>query len=239
MDDSTKQALLGRFSAWLDTLDAAAAPPEERGEAADLYSVFVELAALRSEVRTESRLVKDALDQFRGVFGTLQASHATLQRELDRARADTADQAQAVLRPLLLDVIDLRDRLGAALALAAAVRPSWRDRLLRRSVSGGAAWQEGLRMTVRRLDQVLLERGVAAMQLLGRPFDARLARVVGTAADAAVAAGIVTEEVRTGFLWHDQVLRTAEVMVSKGNSGKGNSGKGNSGKGDAGKGERP
>jgi molecular chaperone GrpE len=221
VDHSTKQALLDRFGAWLDTLDDAPEPPDDRGEAADLYSVFVELAALRSEVRTESRLVKDALDQFRGVFDTLQASHATLQRELDRARADTTDQARAALRPLLLDVIDLRDRLGAALALAAALRPRWHDRLLRRTASGGAAWQEGLRMTVRRLDQVLAERGVTAAKLLGRPFDARLARVVGTSADAAVAAGIVTEEVRTGFLWDDQVLRTADVIVSKGNAGKG------------------
>ena len=90
-------------------------PPDDPGETADLFSVLVEMAALRSEVRTESRLVKEALEQFRGVFGSLQASQATLQRELDRARTETRDQAQSALRPLLLDVIDLRDRLGAAL----------------------------------------------------------------------------------------------------------------------------
>lgn len=221
MDDSTKQALLSRFSAWLETLEDAPEPPDEGSETADLYSVFVELAALRSEVRTESRLVKEALEQFRGVFETLQTSHATLQRELDRARAATRDQAQAALRPLLLDVIDLRDRLGAALALAGAVRPRWHDRLLRRPPSGGAAWQEGLRMTVRRLDQVLLDRRVVAMRLVGRPLDPRLARVIGTSPDASVADGVVIEEVRTGFLWDDQVLRTAEVIVSKGDAGTG------------------
>jgi molecular chaperone GrpE len=76
-------------------------------------------------------------------------------------------------------------------------------------------------MTVRRLDQVLLDRRIVVAQLLGRPFDPRLARVVGTSPDASVAEGTVTEEVRAGFLWNDQVLRTAEVIVSKGGAGTG------------------
>jgi len=78
-------------------------------------------------------------------------------------------------------------------------------------------------MTLRRLDQVLLDRRVVPTKLVGRPFDPRLARVIGTTLDRSVAAGAVTEEVRTGFLWDDQVLRTAEVIVSKGEAGKGDS----------------
>jgi len=211
---ASSKALLSRFRAYLDTAEDAREPPEEAGEGADLYAVFVELAGLRSEVRTESRLVKEALDQFRGVFDMLQ-------RELDRARADAREQGRLALRPLLLDVIDLRDRLVAAETLAAAARPRWHERLWRRDGSGGEAWQEGLRMTVRRLDQVLLDRRVVAMRLLGQPFDPLLARVVGTAPDGSLAEGTVVEEVRGGFLWDEQVLRTAEVIVSKGGTGKG------------------
>lgn len=221
MDDSIKQALIDRFRGYLDMVEDGEEPPDDPGETADLFSVLVEMAALRSEVRTESRLVKEALEQFRGVFDSLQASQATLQRELDRARTETRDQAQSALRPLLLDVIDLRDRLVAALTLSAAARPRWRDRLWRRDRSGVAAWQEGLRMTLRRLDQVLLDRRVVATQLAGLPFDPRLARAIGTAADSSVAEGTVVKEVRAGFLWDDQVLRTAEVIVSKGDAGKG------------------
>jgi molecular chaperone GrpE len=221
LDDSIKQALIDRFRGYLDMVEDGEEPPDDPGETADLFSVLVEMAALRSEVRTESRLVKEALEQFRGVFDSLQASQATLQRELDRARTETQDQAQSALRPLLLDVIDLRDRLVAALTLSAAARPRWRDRLWRRDRSGVAAWQEGLRMTLRRLDQVLLDRRVVATQLAGLPFDPQLARAIGTAADSSVAEGTVIEEVRAGFLWDDQVLRTAEVIVNKGDAGKG------------------
>ena len=221
MDDSIKQALIDRFCGYLDMVEDGEEPPDDPGETADLFSVLVEMAALRSEVRTESRLVKEALEQFRGVFNSLQASQATLQRELDRARTEARDQTQSALRLLLLDVIDLRDRLVAALTLSAAARPRWRDCLWRRDRSGMAAWQEGLRMTLQRLDQVLLDRRVVATQLVGLPFDPRLARAIGTAADSAVAEGTVIKEVRAGFLWDDQVLRTAEVIVSKGDAGKG------------------
>ena len=221
MDDSIKQALIDRFRGYLDMVEDGEEPPDDPGETADLFSVLVEMAALRSEVRTESRLVKEALEQFRGVFDSLQASQATLQRELDRARTETRDQVLSAQRPLLLEVIDLRDRLVAALTLSAAARSRWRDRLWRRDRSGVAAWQEGLRMTLRRLDQILVDRRVVATQLAGLPFDPRLSRAIGTAADSAVSEGTVIEEVRAGFLWDDQVLRTAEVIVSKGDAGKG------------------
>jgi len=219
-----KQALLDQFSAWLDTAEPAATA--ETDETADLYSIFVELAGMRSELRTESRMVKDALDQFRAVFETLQASQDTLRHELERARADSANATKAALRPLLLDVVDLRDRLLAAVKLAATpARPSLVDSLvdilLRRRPPDGTAWQDGLRMTLRRLDQVLADRQVVPVVLQGRPFDPHRARAVGTAPNAGVAEGIVLEEIRTGFLWEDQLLRIADVIVSKRPTGVG------------------
>ena len=62
---------------------------------------------------------------------------------------------------------------------------------------------------------MLLDRRVIALRLEGQPFDPQHARVVATAADSAALDGTVIEEVRAGFLWEDQVLRTAEVIVSK------------------------
>jgi molecular chaperone GrpE len=218
VDDSIKQALLSQFSAWLDSVPdegPTEAPEAEAAPGTDLYSLFVEMAGLRTEVRTESRLVKDALEQFRGVFETLQTSHATVRQELERARAETRDQVKATVRPLLLDVIDLRDRLLDAQRLSGTARTGLLGRLFGRDATDGAAWQEGLRLTLRRLDQVLLDRRVVAVRLQGQPFDPLQARVIATMADSAAPDGTVIEEVRAGFLWDDQVLRTAEVIVSK------------------------
>jgi molecular chaperone GrpE len=219
VDDSIKLALLSQFSAWLDSVPdegpVESAPRAEPAPTTDLYSLFVEMAGLRTEVRTESRLVKEALEEFRGVFETLQASHATVRQELGRARVETRDQVKAAVRPLLLDVIDLRDRMLDAQRLSGTARTSLLDRLLGRNATGGAAWQEGLRLTLRRLDQVLLDHRVVAVRLQGQPFDPLQARAIATVADGTAPDGTVIEEVRAGFLWDDQVLRTAEVIVSK------------------------
>jgi len=225
VDDSTKQALLSRFQTYLDTAALEPELPVEPDEATDLYSVFVELAGLRSEVRTESRLVKDALDQFRAVFAALEASHAGVQQELERARAEGREQIQAALKPLLLGMIDVRDRLLAALTFAAPpppAPPSWKFWRRNQPFASGENWQEGLRMTLRRLDQVLLDRRVVPVPMLGQPLDPRRARVVAISADSTAPDGVVIEEVRSGFLWEDQVLRTADVIVSKSSTPKGN-----------------
>ncbi len=213
MDIQTKEALLSRFRSYLD--QAGDEDAEAPDETTDLYSLFVEVAGLRSEVRTESRLIKDALDQFRNVIAALQTSQAQLQQELDRARAAGREASHAALRPLLLDIIDLRDRLLAATTFAPTARPTGFGRLFRRRGDDGQAWQEGLRMTLRRLDQVLAERRVIPTQSIGRPLDPRQARVVAVAAGKDAPDGTVVEEVRAGFLWDDQVLRTADVIVAR------------------------
>ena len=82
MDPSLKETLLDRLSSYLDGLDAADAEtaglaptaaevPSADEEGRDLFSVFVELAAVRNEARAQARIIKEALDQFRDVFETL------------------------------------------------------------------------------------------------------------------------------------------------------------------------
>jgi len=215
-----KQKLLGRFSAYLDGLDehgldAVMTAANERNQASDLFSVFVELAALRNEVRTQSRLVKEALDQFRGVFETLQSSHATMEGELARARAQTRERERELLKPLLLHVIDIRDRLSIALKPTnAGLR--WYQRVHFRAMQEAReATREGLGMIVRRLDRILADRRVVPTETVGRCFDPRIAAAVATIVDPARADGHVVEEVRPGFLWEDELLRPAEVIVVK------------------------
>jgi molecular chaperone GrpE len=223
VDDAVKERLLDQLRQYLDGIEALEEPAPDPGDTAtDLFTVFVELAAVRNEVRTESRLVKEALDQFRGVFGTLQSSHATLEQELKRAQADARERGQALLRPLLLDLLELRDGLDATLQLPAAPPPRWAGGWMDRWRGKRAApedWREGLGITSRRLDRILAERRVARIDLVGEYFDPRLARAVGTRQDEQAGAGIVLEEVRAGYLWDDELLRTAEVIVSKDDEG--------------------
>jgi molecular chaperone GrpE len=221
LDEAIREKLLSRFVAYLDGLEhdesgTVPAVAEEAREEADLFSVFVELADLRSEVRTQSRLVKEALDQFRGVFDTLQASHAALEQELKRARAEAHDRERALLKPLLLDIIDVRDRLSAGLKPAMATFPRWYERFRPKTKrEAEEARREGMRMTLRRIDKLLADRRIVATETVGRPFEPRLAAAVATIEDPTAADGIVVEEVRPGFLWQGELLRPAEVIVAK------------------------
>jgi molecular chaperone GrpE len=224
VDETIRENLLSRFVAYLDGLDhdgSGEAPPataEEASEEADLFAVFVELAGVRNEVRTQSRIVKEALDRFRSVFDTLQASHTTLEQELKRARADAHDRERAVLKPLLLDVIDVRDRLAAGLKPAPAALPRrWYERLLpeAKRAAEAQAWREGLQMTLRRVDALLANQRICVIETVGLPFDPRHAAAVATVADPSAADGTVVEEVRAGFLWDGELLRPAEVTVAR------------------------
>jgi molecular chaperone GrpE len=211
VDATVKERLLDQFRGYLDTIETMPEPAEASGEEADLFTIFVELAATRSEVRTESRLVKEALDQFRSVFDTLRSSQAVLEQALKRAQDEAKEVGRTLLRPLLLDLLDLRDRLAAGLRQPLPP-PGWLDRWRRRQ--DAESWREGLAITLRRLDRILADRHVMAIEVVGREFDPAVARAVGTTRQASLGPGIVVEEVRTGFRWEDQLLRAAEVIVN-------------------------
>jgi molecular chaperone GrpE len=202
MEPSIKEALVDRLRAHLE-------------HARDLFSVFVEIAGLRNEARAQSRIVKDAVDQFRAVFETLQAGNAALDRELKEAHARAREQTRAALRPLLIDILDVRDRIVAGLAAASTetATPWWAR--WRRSASVPDAWREGLEMTLRRLDRALADRRVTPIASVGRPFTPNFARAVATKDDPSVAEGVVIAESRAGFEWDGELLRAAEVIVSK------------------------
>jgi molecular chaperone GrpE len=213
-----KEKLLDRFATYLDGLDEQeleSAAVDAGREESDLFSVFVELAGLRTEVRTQARLVKEALDQFRCVFDTLRASHTTMEQELGRVRAQMREQERAPLRPLLFEIIDVRDRLSAAIK-ASEPRPRWYAHFrVKLSQEARDAWQEGMRMIVRRIDRILADRRVVPTETVGRSFDPRIAAVVATVSDTSQADGTVVEELRPGFLWEGELLRPAEVIVAK------------------------
>jgi molecular chaperone GrpE len=219
VNESLKQSLVEQFRAHLDTLDddtelemmadADAIADADADTGTDLHSLYIEMAALRSEVRTESRLVKDTLDLVRDVVG---------RAETERARVAELEREAALLKPLLIDLIEVRDRLAAGVAgqsPATAAPAPWYRRMLRGADTTADAWREGLRMTLNRFDRVLRERGVVPVDVVGKPFDPRLARAVGTTADAGLENGIVVQEVRSGFLWEGELLRPADVVVNK------------------------
>ena len=218
MDNETTERLLDCFRAYLDDApepdsnDEAGAAAERR---TDLYSLFAELAALKNEVRLESRQVKTALDEFKSVFATLHASQNQLTGELDRTRAALPEQRRATLRPVLLELVELHDRLEAGLRALQNHRPSLLGRLGGREPALIQAVTQGQDISLRRLEQMLNAQQVVVLAALGQPLDPHTMRAAEVEHRAEVASGIVTEELRKGYLWQGELLRLAEVKVNR------------------------
>lgn len=213
MSTIDKERLVERFRAYLETRDTQASETVA-AESPDLYTLFAEQAALKNEVKIESRQVKAALDQFRELFDTLRQTNTRLGNELERQQQRAQDQQREAERELLLELLELRDRLQAGHDQARRYRPGW---LARRGGAGAfvAGMADGSAMNLDRLDEILSRREVQPLRAVGRAFDPQTMRAVEVVHDPAREDGEVVDEQRAGYLQHDRLLRLAEVIVNK------------------------
>ncbi|VAW89899.1 hypothetical protein MNBD_GAMMA17-831 [hydrothermal vent metagenome] len=206
-----KAQLLARFSAYLDANETASS--EQQGETVDLYRLFTELAALKAEVKTESRQLKSALDEFKTVTDLLQRNNEQLTAELaERRQASNADQ-QRIEQPLLLELLELRDRIEAGVNEASTAPTGWFKRNAQQRHA--SALHEGMTITLRRLDAALSRYQVSPIETQGLPFDPLNMNVVGTQHQPEHDEGTVLTEQRKGYRRHDTLYRVAEVIVNK------------------------
>lgn len=223
MDGSIRDDLLARFAAYLDDigdegLDEDSPDRNGEGRLPDLYTLLAEVSALKNEVRLESRQVKAALDQFRDAFDLVRTAQGRVEEgQAQRAEAERRARQDAD-RDLILELLELRDRLQAGHDQARRYRPTW---LARRGGAdafvGGMA--EGLAMNLRRLDETLARRGVRAIPVLGARFDPRTMHAADAGRDPTQPDGTVLAELRRGFAQGERLLRAAEVTVNRVASG--------------------
>ncbi|MGI9212573.1 MAG: nucleotide exchange factor GrpE [Methylococcaceae bacterium] len=217
MSSTAPEELINGFRQYLENLTRPL--PEEPPPTTDLYSLFSELEVLRNEVKTESRLVGSAFEQFRDGLDMLRGSQSQLERELERSRAEAAQMRKTLLRPLLLEWLDLHDRLTAGQNSLQNYRPikGWFWRTLSRKedrqfING---IRDGQAMTLRRLEESLIRQQVKPLEVLGQIVDPHTMTVVELDHKPELENGMVTQELRKGFLWGHDVLRLAEVKANK------------------------
>ncbi len=215
MDEETKEALVAQFRAYLEAEQPPAAEEAASDREVDLFTLFTELAALKNEVRLESRQVKDALDRFRGLLDTLGESNRQLARELENHREQENRAQQDAERPLLLEVLDLHDRLGAGLDAARGYHPSLTKRLTGTSERFIAELAGGMEITQRRLDDLLVRYGVEPVAVRETDLDPHTMRAAGVEHHEDRRDGVVLAEIRKGFTRNGGALRLADVIVNK------------------------
>ena len=106
MDTTDRNQLLEQFSNYLDSAHADDIMMSDDDSKIDLFALFTELAALKNEVKRESRQVKDALDQFRQVFSSLEERNQAVTRELESCRKARSLDQQRAIQPLLIGLLE-------------------------------------------------------------------------------------------------------------------------------------
>jgi molecular chaperone GrpE len=212
MDVLAKEALLIRLQSYLNELDTIA--ENATCDEIDRFSIVAELAAIKNEVKLESRQIKTALDLFKETFEVLRQAYTQLEISSNKQREQEIKLRQESERSLLMDLLELRDRLQAGHEHLSNYSPNWLARWNNSSkyVAGIA---EGQTMLLRRLDEILARRSIQPLQVTGKKFDPVTMHAIQAVSDSNIEDGIVVSEIRTGFLYHNQLLRPAEVTVNK------------------------
>lgn len=213
VDSEEKNKLLAKFSAYLD--EAPVDINQSKHEEVDLFRLFTELAALKTEVKIESRQVKKAIEEFQVLTKLLQDNNERLNKELAKRQERTQELVVKTEKPFLLGLIDLRDRIAAGTEQALPFKPAWISHFDERARTHIKILQQGSDISLRRLDGLLMQYKVKPIDAVGKPLDPYTMQVSDTEQRFGVEDGIVLKETRKGYLRNDSLLRIAEVTVNK------------------------
>lgn len=219
--DRWKAALRADFEDWLDSLEAIPETddsPADEGDEPDLFSFYEQFAAATTEARKSNRRTAEAFSQWSETLTRFEGSLAPLREsvaQLTAAQPKEAGLARAHCL-LLVELLDRMHRLARAFATPPAARKSW---------FGGAddtAWRkawdaqrQALDILVSHLDGLLKKEGVTRIDTTGQAFDPTVMLAVAAEPDASRPAQTVLEELAAGYRRHGELLRAAQVKVSR------------------------
>ena len=209
-----KQRALDDFRQWLD---AAGEVPTEHEEPdagdCDLRDLFAEFAALRQEIRLQNREQARAGRDLAAAAERCDAA-ARRQKCCDETLAAFEQRVSRTAEDrCLVETLEVRDALVRG--RDAAVRLRDRPRLFGRPPRGAAGVVQGYELAISRFDRMLSRFDVRPVQTVGRPFDSRVMHAVEARRVDRIGDGVVVEELRSGFVRRDDVLRLAEVAVNR------------------------
>jgi len=216
-----KEKSVTDFKYWLaDLPDDLPAGKSATLDSCDLFTILSEFSSLRQEIRIQSREQQRAiksLNQF------IDSYHQTT--ELFRVQSEGIAQLEERIRlvsekdseknqtKLALPFLDMRDALIRGLRASQNLSSS--KSFLRPVPKGINGTIEGYEMAIRRFDRALSTVGIKAIKAVGKKFNPKYMKAIETKSVSGQEKGIVLEELVSGFICNDEIVRTAEVVVSE------------------------
>ena len=141
----------------------------------------------------------------------LEAKLAELEKELQYSKAETANARQRGQRDKAQAI-----RFGAA-GLASRIIPAIDslEKAIANENGDNEAITNGVKMTLDSLKRALESEGVTILETTGKLFDPTQMEAIATVpVQEGQESGEVLEEIESGYLLHDRVLRPAKVIVT-------------------------
>jgi molecular chaperone GrpE len=185
----------------------------QQAEEQAIAKAGVDLQSQKKQFARETeRMLKDLLNLVDALDHAIahwadQSLDTSLDRTLDRtleANTPVSPRSPSIWRRLA-DWFASLDGEQPAVESTVAVQPTMTEIL--------QSNRQGIDMIRRSLLDVLRQRQVVPMEAKGKPFDAKLMYAVGRQVTEEVPENTVYQEVVRGYLWGDQILREAQVIV--------------------------
>ena len=213
-----KAKTLTDFQSWLIDLPDELAPSESATlDSCDLYTILSEFSALRQEIKLQNREQHKAIQTLAETLGEYEKTTQLFKDRTEgialleeKIRSSSMDASE---KRTVMPFLDMRDALVRG--LESCKRLTENTGLLRPAPKGIESAIEGYEMAIRRFDRGLASVDIVPIKCKGMPFDPKTMRAVGTKSVTEYANGIVVEEMLTGFVKKNEVIRLAEVVVNK------------------------
>jgi hypothetical protein len=182
----------------VEILDAG---PETESAPTDRYTMWAAMTELTQEVKLQGRSFKqlsESLSADGERRGRKEALGALLEMRERLTRGLEGVRGHEEIRPGLLDRIFVKrwQKIEQALGVIRAL-------------------EEGYRLSLSHLDDLLLQFGVRPIECEGKPFDPRRMNAVDVEETNLAPEGTVLAVYRAGFEWNGELYRPAQVRVAR------------------------
>jgi molecular chaperone GrpE len=178
-----------------DSRSSAAAPGIEEAPADGQASSDAAASSLQADLEKSRGLAQEQRDLYLRAL-------ADFDNYKKRTERLIREQSDAGRRALLTRVLGVLDNLERAAAYQKQGVPA--EQLV-----------NGLIATVKQFTTLLEAEGVRPLELIGKPYDPKVAEAIGTRVDPGKPVNTVVDEARKGYTIGDELLRPAQVVVSK------------------------